>query len=210
MSTDRFPGVISDAAALEGVYGAPDAPVIAKELDHLDGHCRAFIARSPFVAIAAADAQGVVDVSPRGGPAGFVHVLDDHRLLIPDAAGNRRVEILHRIVDGGGVGLLFVIPGLAETLRLRGRAVVTDDPDLLAALDTGGKPARLAIGVDVNAAFLHCAKAFNRSGLWKPDTWTGREGLASPAQIWADHIDQSGIDERVVQELLDDDYVNNV
>lgn len=210
MATDAFPGVITDSAALEAVYGAPDAPVMAKEIDHLDAHCRAFIARSPFVAIAAADANGIVDVSPRGGPAGFVRVLDDRRLLIPDAAGNRRVEILHRIVEGGRVGLLFVIPGLPETLRLRGRAVVTDDPDLLSGLDTGGKPARLAIGVSVDVAFLHCAKAFTRSGLWKPDTWTGREGIAKPARIWADHIGMGGVDERAVQELVDDDYANNV
>lgn len=208
--TDGFRDVISDVDALEAVYGAPDAPVQAKEIDHLDEHCRAFIGRSPFVAIAAADQDGLVDVSPRGGPAGFVRVLDDRRLLIPDAAGNRRVEILHRIVEGGRVGLLFVVPGMPESLRLRGHAVVTSDPDLLADLDTGGKPARMAIGVTVDVAFLHCAKAFMRSGLWKPETWTGREGIAKPARIWADHIAMGDVDERAVQELVDDDYANNL
>ncbi len=205
-----FRDVLTDVAALEAVYGPPSDPVVAKDIDRLDQHCRDFIARSPFVALAAAGADGLVDVSPRGGPAGFVRVLDDHRLVIPDAAGNRRVELLHRIVSGGRVGLLFVIPGLAETLRIRGSAVVTADRDLLAGLETGGRDATLGIGVTVDAAFLHCAKAFMRSGLWNADTWSGRDGLATPARMLADHIAMADLDERAVQAVLDDDYVNGL
>lgn len=205
-----FPAPIADVSELEAVYGPPMDAVVAKEIDHLDEHCRAFIARSPFVALAAADASGLTDVSPRGGPAGFVRVLDERRLLIPDASGNRRVEILHRIVEGGRVGLLFVIPGLAETLRVRGSAVVTRDTALLEGIETGGRPAELGIGVTVDAAFIHCAKAFIRSGLWKPETWTGREGLATPATMLADHIAMEGFGDDVVQGFLDEDYVSGL
>lgn len=202
--------MIDDVDALGAVYGPPMDAVVAKEIDHLDAHCRDFIARSPFVAVAAADADGLVDVSPRGGPTGFVRVLDERRLVIPDASGNRRVEILRRIVEGGRVGLLFVIPGLPETLRLRGSAVVTADPELLDGLETGGKAATLGIGVTVDAAFIHCAKAFMRSGLWKPETWSGRDGLATPARILADHVGMEGLDETVVQGVLDDDYAHGL
>lgn len=185
---DDFPTAIASAAELDAVYAPPTELVRSKVIDHLDDHCRAIIALSPFVSVAAADADGVTDVSPRGGPPGFVRILDDRRLLIPDATGNHTCDILHRIVSGGRVGLLFMIPGMSETLRIRGTACVTRDPALLATLDTGGKPAQLAIGVTVEAAFLHCAKSFIRAGLWKPETWPDASDLARPAQIWADHV----------------------
>ena len=180
---DAFPDVITTSAELDAVYGPPAELVQNKAIDHLDEHCRAIIALSPFVAFAAADADGLTDVSPRGGPPGFVRVLDDRRLLIPDASGNRTCDILHRIVEGGRVGMLFMIPGVSETLRIRGTACVTRDPALLDGLETGGKPARLGIGVTVETAFLHCAKAFIRSGLWQPDAWPDASRLARPAQI---------------------------
>jgi PPOX class probable FMN-dependent enzyme len=210
MDTPPFPGIVTDVDDLESVYGPPVELVRKKAIDHLDTHCRAFIERSPFLAIAAADGAGVVDVSPRGGPAGFVRVLDPKRVVVPDATGNRTLDILHRVVSGGRVGLLFVIPGLSETLRIRGDAYVTRDPALLDGLETGGKPARLGIGIVVETAFLHCAKAFIRSDLWRPDRWPDTGGLAKPAQIFADHAALPEYDAGSMQALLDDEYLNQL
>lgn len=210
MESPPFPGLVTDIGDLESVYGPPVELVRKKAIDHLDAHCRAFIERSPFVAVAAADADGVVDVSPRGGPAGFVRVLDPKRILIPDATGNRTLDVLHRVVSGGRVGLLFVIPGLSETLRIRGDAYVTRDPEILDGLETGGKPARLGIGVVVETAFLHCAKAFIRSDLWHPERWPSTDGLARPAQIYVDHAALPEFDTAAMQALLDDEYANEL
>ena len=207
---DAFPDVIATTDELEAVYGPPAELVQNKDIDHLDEHCRAIIALSPFVAFAAAGADGLTDVSPRGGPPGFVRVLDEKRLLVPDASGNRTCDILHRVVDGGRVGLLFMIPGVSETLRIRGTACVTRDPALLEGLETGGKPARLAIGVAVETAFLHCAKAFIRSGLWEPERWPDASGLARPAQIWADHVALPGLDVDELAAEVADGYVNEI
>ena len=206
----EFPQQIMSIAELEAVYGPPMEAVARKSIDHLDAHCRAFIAHSPFVALAAADANGLTDVSPRGGPAGFVRVLDEYRLVIPDATGNRSIDILHRIVEGGRVGLLFIIPGISETLRIRGSAYVTSDPALLDGLETGGKPARLAVGVTVEAAFMHCAKAFIRSNLWRPERWPDCNEVPTSARILAAHIAMDGFDEQVVQDFLEADYANGL
>jgi PPOX class probable FMN-dependent enzyme len=205
-----FPATVQSVAELEEVYGPPMEPAVLKAIDHLDAHCRAFVERSPFLALGATGANGRVDVSPRGGPAGFVRVLDERRLLIPDATGNRRLDVLHRIVEDGRVGLLFLIPGVGETLRVRGRACVTRDEALLEGLETGGAPARLGIGVVVEEAYLHCAKAFMRSGLWRPESWPDASGLASPARIWADHVEMEGLDEGAVQAFLDEDYATGL
>ena len=205
-----FRHVITSMDGLEAVYGPPAELVRNKYIDRLDEHCRAIIALSPFVAIAAANDRGTTDVSPRGGPPGFVRVVDDRRLLVPDATGNHTCDILHHIVSGGRVGLLFTIPGVSETLRIRGTACVTRDPAMLKGLQTGGAPARLAIGVTVEAAFLHCAKAFIRSGLWQPETWPDASGLARPAQIWADHVAQPGLDVDELEHEIDDSYINEI
>ena len=204
-----FPSPVTSAAELDEVYGPPMGAAVEKTVDRLDEHCRAFIERSPFVAVGASGG-GLVDVSPRGGPAGFVRVLDEHRLLIPDATGNKRLDVLHRIVEDGRVGLLFLIPGVAETLRVRGRACITRDAALLDGLETGGAPAQLGIGVVVEEAYLHCAKAFMRSGLWQPERWPDTTGLASPARIWADHVALEGLDEGAVQAFLDEDYATGL
>ena len=204
-----FGDVLASADDLAAVYGPPVDAVTNKIIDRLDGHCRDFIARAPFVLVATADLAGNCDVSPKGGAPGFVQVLDGQRLAIPDAPGNKLVYSLRNIVDSGRVGLLFVIPGLEETLRVNGRACVTRDPRLLERFVGEGKPPRLAVGVEVEQAFLHCAKAFKRSALWRPAEWPVTDGLASPAQIWRDHmaLDLTAQD---VQELVDDDYTNNL
>ncbi len=171
---------------LREVYPPPAERSVNKEVDHLDEHCRRFVALSPFVLISSSDSSGACDVSPKGGPPGFVHVLDRYRLLIPDATGNRRLDGLQNMLENPRVGLLFLIPGLGETLRANGRVELTRDPELLDGLETAGRPAKLALVVTVEVAYLHCAKALIRSKLWQPDSWP--DELPSAAEILNDHI----------------------
>jgi PPOX class probable FMN-dependent enzyme len=205
-----FRDVISTHEQLAGLYGPPSDAVAGKAIDHVDSHCRAFVSRSPFVLVATSDRSGRCDVSPKGGPPGFVAVLDENRLLVPDAPGNRRIDSLRNVVDNPHIGLLFLIPGLEETLRVNGRAALVRDTDLLADHELGGKPAQVGLGVEVEEAFLHCAKAFKRSSLWQPDGWPSLDGLPRPAQIWRDHMALPDLTTEGVQELVDDDYANNL
>ena len=204
-----FSDVIGSADELADLYGPPVEAVVSKIIDHLDGHCRDFIATSPFVLVATADELGNCDVSPKGGAPGFVSVLDERRLAIPDAPGNRLVYSLRNVVAGRRAGLLFVIPGMEETLRVNGRAWLTRDPEVLEPLAAGAKAPKVAIGVEVEEAFLHCAKAFKRSALWRPADWPDRAGLASAAQIWRDHMALE-MTTQDVQDFVDDDYENNL
>lgn len=204
-----FADVIGSPEEVAALYGPPVDAVVSKIVDHLDGHCRDFIARSPFVLVATADEGGSCDVSPKGGAPGFVAVLDENRLAIPDAPGNRLVYSLRNVIATGRAGLLFLIPGMEETLRVNGRSCLTRDPTVLELLGREGKTPKVAVGVEVEEAFLHCAKAFKRSALWRPDEWPDRAGLASAAQIWRDHmaLDMTTQD---VQDFVDDDYTNNL
>jgi PPOX class probable FMN-dependent enzyme len=204
-----FDHAITTPRELAELYDEPGDVPRRKSIAALDVHCRAFIARSPFVLVATHDADGRCDVSPRGGAPGFVSVLDDFRLVIPDASGNNRLDTVRNVLQSGQVGLLFLIPGLAETLRINGRACVTRDPALLAQHVTQGKTPKVVIGVDMNEAFLHCAKAFIRSTLWDAGTWPDREGLARPAQIWKDHIGMADPVEEL-ETWLADDYANHL
>jgi PPOX class probable FMN-dependent enzyme len=205
-----FAEVVRSPGEIEAAYGLPVEAVVNKVIDRLDGHCRAFIGLAPFVLVATADTEGSCDVSPKGGPPGFVKVLDERRLAIPDAPGNKLVYSLKNIVATGRAGLLFLIPGVEETLRVNGRACLTRDPAVLELFtEESAKPPKLAIGLEVEEAFLHCAKAFKRSALWRPDEWPETDGLARAAQIWRDHmaLDMTTED---VQEFVDDDYANNL
>jgi PPOX class probable FMN-dependent enzyme len=200
---------LSGVGTVEGlreIYREPARPSLDKEIDHLDEHCRDFIAHAPFVTLASATADGSrVDVSPKGGPAGFVAVLDDHRLSIPDMAGNNRLDSLRNIVEGGRVALLFLVPGVEETMRVNGTAVVTTDPEVLDASPIAGKRPNACIVVHVETAFVHCAKALKRSGLWDAERWPDRTDMATPACMLRDHI---GLDMTVEQSQarLDESY----
>ena len=204
-----FVDVVASDDELASLYGPPVQAVTNKIIPGLDGHCRDFIARAPFVLVATADEDGNCDVSPKGGAPGFVLVLDDRRLAIPDAPGNKLVYSLRNIVRTGRAGLLFLIPGLEETLRVNGRACLTRDPALLGRFAGMGKAPKVAIGVEADEAFLHCAKAFKRSALWRPSDWPELDGLASPAQIWRDHM-ALDVTTQDVQEFVDGDYRDNL
>jgi hypothetical protein len=188
--------------------GGDAGPVIrSKIIDRLDDHCRRFIELSPFFLLATADAGGRCDVSPRGGPPGFVEVLDDHRLAFANAKGNQLIDSMRNIRETGRAGLLFLVPGTGETLRVNGRACLTRDPEILSRhVVQEGKPPSLAVGIEVEEAFLHCAKAFIRSSLWDPEAWPDTAALAKPAQIWKDHMDLPSATLHAVEELVDESY----
>jgi uncharacterized protein len=179
---------------LRAHIGEPQQRVLDKQLDHLDHHCRDFIARSPIALLATADAGGRCDCSPRGGPPGFACVLDERHLAIPDYTGNRRQDSNANLLENAHIGLLFLLPGMGETLRVNGCATLTRDPELLEGLPTGGtKPPRTALHVEVHEAYMHCSKAFLRGGVWDPSTWTPADELPSAAQIYRDHRDTPGL-----------------
>lgn len=180
---EPFGTALTDESELRALYGAPMTRALKKDVARLDEMCRRLIAAAPMVFVATHSAEGRCDVTPRGGPPGFVTVLDEDRLAIPDATGNRRLDTLTNVVATGRAGLIFVIPGRDTTLRVNGPAWVSADPALLADLNPVGKPPRTAIVVEAEEAYAHCPKAFVRSKLWDPATWPGAEHLPSPAEV---------------------------
>jgi uncharacterized protein len=181
----------------------PSELVIAKEINFLDVHCKSLIARSPFVLIATSNKQGRCDVSPKGDAPGFVQVLDDKHLAIPDRPGNARLDSVENILENPHIGLLFVIPGTRETLRINGKAVISQDDGILDKATVDGKRPPLAIGVEVQEAFIHCAKAFIRSNLWKSETWPTLEGLPSFAKMLIDHVNAEKVKTEMTEQELD-------
>jgi PPOX class probable FMN-dependent enzyme len=175
--------VIDSEAALRELLGEPTAIVCAKLSDRLNHLTRQFIERSPFVCIATADEHGTCDVSPRGDPRGFVHVLDDRTLLVPERPGNRIADTLRNILRNPQVALLFFIPGVGDTFRVNGKATLTTDAQLLAPCSVEGKTPKLGILVDIEAAFTHCSKAFLRSQLWDPTQFVDRTALPTSGEI---------------------------
>jgi PPOX class probable FMN-dependent enzyme len=170
---------------LRELYGLPGERAVAKEQPALDQHCRAFIAHAPFLVMGTAGADGRCDVSPKGDAPGFVQVLDDHHLAIPDRLGNNRLDGMRNIVENAHVGLLFLIPGREDTLRVNGRARIVRDEALLERLAVGGKRPVTALVVEVEQCFLHCARAFKRAGLWQPERWPDTTEVPSMQRmIW--------------------------
>ena len=182
-----FTDTITSEQQLREVMGHPSPQVAAKVISTLDRHCRAFIAKSPFLLIASADKQGKVDVSPKGDPPGFVHVLDDHTLAIPDRLGNRLADTFRNILACPQVSVLFMVPGKQETLRASGNARIVRDAWLLERMAIAGKQPALATVVTVERVFFHCAKCVIRSKVWDPAHWPDTAGLASLAQAFIDH-----------------------
>ena len=180
---------------LRTIYKTPEptAGSIRKELKQLDHHCRSFIAKSPFVLIGSSDGAGNADVTPKGDKPGFAAILDDNTIAIPDRPGNNRLDTLENIVLNPAVGLLFLIPGMNETLRVNGVAKITVDAGLRERLAVEGKPPISVMIVTVKSAYMHCAKAFMRSELWKPESWPERSSMPTLGQIMRDQlaVDQS-------------------
>jgi PPOX class probable FMN-dependent enzyme len=180
------PGIvrtITDEAELRAIIGTPEAVVVSKIADRLNPLTRQFIDRSPFLCVATAMPGGGVDVSPRGDPAGFVRVLDERTLLIPDRPGNRIADTLTNLLSDSRIGLLFLIPGLGDTFRVNGHGVITDDADLLAPSAVEKKAPRLGILVSIEEAYTQCPKALIRSELWNPERHISRSELPSSGAI---------------------------
>ncbi|MEO6625075.1 MAG: pyridoxamine 5'-phosphate oxidase family protein [Burkholderiaceae bacterium] len=203
--TPEFKDTITTAAQLREVLGQPSAMVEAKVIPALDVHCREFIANCPFLLIASADDAGKVDVSPKGDPAGFVQVLDEHTVAIPERLGNRLADTFLNILKRPQVGLLFVIPGKRETLRAGGTARIVRDDWLLERMMVSGKKPALATVVTLDRVFFHCAKFVIRSSLWNPQGWPDTSEMASLAQALKDHAKRKDSVE-ALQEGLDASY----
>ena len=188
---------ITNRDSLRALIGEPSGMVQAKIWDTIEPSLRAFIDRSPFLLLATSDAAGNIDVSPKGDPAGFVLVDDERTLYIPDRKGNKLVFGLRNILENPHVGLIFLVPGTSETLRVNGRAELTTDPAVLDRLVARGQAAHLAIRVTVEECFLHCAKAFVRAALWKPETWP-RDFRFSMGAVFASKL---GGDDSMAQQI---------
>ena len=177
------PHTIDSEDALRELIGTPTEIVCAKLSDRLNALTRPFIERSPFLCLATCDAAGNLDVSPRGDPRGFVRILDDVTLLVPERPGNRIADSLRNILVNPHVGLLFVIPGVGDTFRVNGRATLVSDRALLEPCAVEDKIPTLGILVDIEAAYTHCSKAFIRSSLWDPTQFSARDELPSSGEI---------------------------
>lgn len=188
MPAHDFAKVVESPARLRDVLGHPSERALGKERTRLDAHCRAFIAHAPFLVLGTAGADGRCDVSPKGDHPGFVRVLDDTHLAIPDRIGNNRVDGLRNILANAHVGIIFLIPGREDTLRVNGRAWVVEDDAILDSMVVQGKRPPFAIGVEVEEVFMHCPRAFMRAGLWKPERWPDTRGLPSMAAMLWDQL----------------------
>jgi hypothetical protein len=200
----RFSETIKTEQELEAVLGRPSPRVLAKTIASLDEHCRRFIECSSFVLVGSADANGSIDVSPKGDPPGFVHVLDDRTLAVPERPGNRRADTFRNLLRNPKVGLIFLIPGKRETLRVGGDAMIVRDADLRQRMALNGCVPDLALVVTVREAFFHCSKCMIRSHLWEPAHWPSLDGLPTLAEAGIAHARLTETVEEL-QAMIDND-----
>ncbi len=201
--------VIADEAALRSLFGTLSDLARQKSRSALDRHSEAFIRRAPFLCIGTQNGAGRADVSPRGDPPGFVRILDPTTIAIPDRPGNNRLDTLANIVANPNVGLIFIIPGFEDTLRINGRARLVTAPDLLADMAVDGRVPRLAILVEIEEVFLHCAKAFRRSKLWDPTQFQDRSEMPSLARMILDQTTgapEDPVEMRRIDDGLEESY----
>ena len=184
--------MIDSKEALRSLYPPAKERSVRKQLDHLDPHCLRFVALSPFVVLSSCSRDGKCDASPRGGEPGFVKVLDAKTLHIPDAPGNNRLDTLENLLRDPRIGLLFMVPGVDETLRINGSARLRDEPAFADHFAQERQRPKVVIEVRVEEAYLHCAKAFMRSSLWDAASWPRRDLLPSMNEMIHDHIGAEG------------------
>jgi PPOX class probable FMN-dependent enzyme len=183
----RFRDVIRSEEQLRAVLGLPAERAVAKVVRVIDEHARSFIAHAPFVFVASAGADGLVDVSPKGDPPGFVKVLDERTLAIPDRPGNRRLDTFRNVLSNPNVGLIFVIPGVTYTLRVAGEAIIVRDAELREAMAVNRKLPEHVLVVQVSHVLSHCPKCMVRSGMWQPQAWPDTSNLPSFAEMLVAH-----------------------
>lgn len=200
---------ITDEKSLRSLFQATHALAALKCQGSLDKHAQDFIRRSPFLCIGTQNLDGKADVSPRGDPVGFVKILDQYTLAIPDRPGNNRLDTLVNILANPSVGLLFIIPGFDDTLRVSGQASLVNDPEILQSMSVNDRIPTLAIVVKVSEVFMHCAKAFRRSHLWDPEHFQNRSEMPSLMKILLDQTTGAPSDDgemRKMDEGLEEDY----
>jgi uncharacterized protein len=204
-----FENVITSEDELRAIMGYPSEIVTRKTINYIDEHCRSFIEKSPFITIATSDTSGNFDVSPKGDPAGFVKILNDKMLAIPDRPGNRKADTLSNIIQNPNIGLIFLIPGIKETLRVNGEAKIVTDQSVLEQLSCQGKQPSIAIIVTVKEAFMHCAKCIIRSNLWMSTDATKERSLPSLAKALVDH-GKLDISIQELDDMIKDDEKTNL
>ena len=209
MNDIPFTDLITSEAELRGVVGEPSEMIRRKALSKLDHHSLNFMSRSPFLLMGTVDAQGGADVSPRGDAPGFVHIIDDKHIVIPERPGNKRADTLINIMQTGSVGVLFLIPGVEDIFRINGRGWVTRDQKLLEQMEARGKVPQLAIGIEVLECYFHCAKAIKRSQLWDPSCWPDATGLPSGARIARDQYAPE-ISAEEMERLFEESYAKRL
>ncbi len=200
---------ISTDAELRALYGHPSEVVKGKKVPHIDPATREVIEATPLAFLSTSGTDGTCDVSPRGGPAGWLRVLDERTIAFPDLSGNKLLDSLQNIVENGHAGMLLVMPGRDDCVRVDGRAHLSTDPELLASFGEVVRPPKVAVVIEVDNLFIHCTKAFRRSEVWNPETWHDRESLPSPAALLAS-MTGFELDEQVVNTALDDGATNDL
>ena len=198
-------GEITSVDELRTIYRRPKGPPLDKEHPAITDHDRAFIAHAPFVVIGTADADGRCDVSPKGGPPGFVATLPDGTVAVPDLSGNNRLDSMENLLDNGRVGLLFLIPGIEETLRVNGTATLSTAADVLDACTVNGARPRVAIVVEPDEVYIHCGKALRRSSLWERTGWPDTSGMPTVACMLRDQVAPTA-EVEVIEQALEDGY----
>ncbi|MFM9938633.1 MAG: MSMEG_1061 family FMN-dependent PPOX-type flavoprotein [Hyphomicrobiaceae bacterium] len=201
---ERFEETIRTRERLRELHGTAKPASALKAIDHIDDICRRFIAASPFVMVGSRGADGRLDLSPKGDPAGFVRVLDEHTLAIPDRLGNNRLDTFENLLVNPEVGLFFLIPGNGDTLRVSGKGQIVRDSRLQSQMAVNGKAPNVVLIVNVEEAFLHCPKCMVRAALWKQDLWPNRSNVPTLGEALVTH---SALGESVadVQARIDND-----
>lgn len=206
MPSYPFQEILTSEQEIRDLVGYPSEVVQKKVIDQLDQHCRDFIRLSPILFVSTADDHGCCDVSPRGDAPGSVLVINEKYLVIPERPGNRRIDALRNILKNPQIGLIFMIPGLEETLRINGKAFVIKDNEILSRMKARDKQPILGIGVEVEECFIHCAKAFKRSGIWDVNTWIQEDSLPSIPAILSAHVNSTEYPVEVIKKGLQESY----
>ncbi len=201
---------IADATELRTVVGAPNPGSVNKEMPRFDELCRQFLSMSPILFVSTVGADGKADVSPRGDLPGFIKILDERTIAIPDRPGNRRVDTMSNILSNpsGSVGLIFLVPGVDEVIRASGRAIVSSDPTVLAAMAVNGKLPKLAVVITLDEVFFHCGKALKRAGLWDPVRQIDRKSFPSYAEVIHKRRPNEPLEK--IEKFIADNYENEL
>jgi PPOX class probable FMN-dependent enzyme len=210
--THPFGRTVASTARLRELIPEPSQLVLRKVVNRIDDHVRRFIALCPYVVIATASRERVCDSSPRGGDPGFIRVIDDHHILIPEVTGNRRADSISNLLGNPSIGMLFMIPGFDETLRVNGRVFITEDEEILKPSAKDGKVPLIGLGIRVEECYIHCAKPAMRSTLWNPVGWPDISDLPSAAEILRDHTGGTEGDGSVeyMQDVLSESYTKRM